>query len=85
MRLGQDMLPAQSDKLAKELFKKLPKNTGMAKLFTGMTTLEIAAGLDAIDQACNKVKALLSLVSQAIRIANSYGPDGDNYRIELDV
>ena len=32
--LGETILPAQNDKLARELYKKLPKNTGMASLVT---------------------------------------------------
>jgi hypothetical protein len=80
--LGLDLLPEQNDKLAKELYKKLPKNTGMARLFTEQTLQELGTGLDTVDLACNRIKALLSLVRQSIRIATSYGPDEYVYRID---
>ena len=80
--LGETILPAQNDKLAKELYKKLPKNTGMARLFAENTLAEIGTGLDTVELACNRIKALLSLVRQSIRIASSYGPDDYVYRID---
>ena len=80
--LGQECLPEQNDKLAKELYKKLPKNTGMAKLFTEHTIKEIGGGLDTVEKASLRIKGLLSLVRQSIRIATSYGPDNYDYRID---
>ena len=42
--LGADISEKQDDILAKVLYKKLPKNTGMAKLFTERTSQEIGNG-----------------------------------------
>ena len=68
--------------MAKELYKKLPKNTGMAKLFTEITIKEIGVGLDTVEKASLRIKGLLALVRQSIRIATSYGPDNYDYRID---
>ena len=65
--LAAAITPEQNDRLAKELNEKLPKNTGMAKLFTERTTEEIGTGLDTVDQAVYRIKALLAQVRQAIR------------------
>ena len=74
--LAAEMTPDQNDRLANELYKKLPKNTGMAKLFTEKT------GLDTVDQAVYRIKALLAQVRQAIRMASSYGPEYYDYKID---
>ena len=73
--LAAEITPEQNDRLAKKLNKKLPKNTGMAKLFTERTTEEIGTGLDTVDQAVYRIKALLAQMRQAIRMASSYGPE----------
>jgi hypothetical protein len=54
----------------------------MARLFVENTKSELKGGLDSVEKACNRVKKLLSLVRQAIRIASSYGPEEDDFRIE---
>ena len=48
---------------------------GMAKLFTELTVKEIGGGLDTVEKASLRIKGLLALVRQSIRIATSYGPD----------
>ena len=55
---------------------------GMAKLFTEQTIKEIGGGLDTVEKASLRIKGLLALVRQSIRIAASYGPDNNDYRID---
>ena len=55
---------------------------GMAKLFTELTIKEIGGGLDTVVKASLRIKGLLALVRQSIRIATSYGPDNYDYRID---
>ena len=44
--LASKIPPEHDDKLAKELYKKLPRNAAIAKLFIEKTTTEVGAGLD---------------------------------------
>ena len=80
--LGSSLSLAQDDALAKILYKKLPKNTGVAKLFAEKTTSEVANGLDTVLNAVHRIKSVLAMVRQSIRIATSYGPDNYDYRID---
>ena len=80
--LGMVIDPVHNDILAKELYKKLPKNTGMAKLFSEMTLSDLKGGLDTVELASSRIKTVLSLVRQSIRIANSHGPDHFKYRFD---
>ena len=80
--LASEIPPEQDDELAKEFYKKLPRNTGMAKLFIEKTTTEVGAGLDTVDRTVYRIKTLLAEVRQAIRIATSYGPNDYDYRID---
>ena len=80
--LGLTLEPAQNDLLAKEFYKKLPKNTGMAKLYSDTTLLELNGGLDTVELACSRAKNILALVRQSIRISTSYGPNRYVYRID---
>jgi hypothetical protein len=79
---AKTMSDTDNNRLAKIFFKKLPRNTGMARLFVENTKSELKGGLDTVEKACNRVKKLLSLERQAIRIASLYGPDQDVFRIE---
>jgi hypothetical protein len=80
--LAETISDADNDRLAKIFYKKLPRNTGMARLFVENTKSELKGGLDTVEKACNRLKKLLSLVRQAIRIASSYGPEEYVFRIE---
>ena len=80
--LGVDISEKQDDILAKVLYKKLPKNTGMAKLFTERTTQEIGSGLDTVPKAVFRLKSVLAMVRQSIRIATSYGPISYDFKID---
>jgi transposase InsO family protein len=80
--LGVELPPEQDNKLAKEVYKKLPKNTGMARQFAETTLLELNGKLDTVELACHRIKALLALVRQSIRIAASYGPEEYVYHID---
>jgi hypothetical protein len=62
--------------------RRLSSPPGMARLFVKNTKAELKGGLDTVEKACNRVKKLLLLVRQAIRIASSYGPEEYVFRIE---
>ena len=70
--LGSALTPEQDDALAKILYKKLPQNSGMLKLFTENTASDLGKGLDTVLKAVYRIKAVLALVRQAIRIATSH-------------
>jgi hypothetical protein len=54
----------------------------MAKLFVASTRAELDGGLDTVEKAVLRVKELLAVVRQAIRLASSYGPEDYVFRIE---
>ena len=72
--MGVELDSVTDAALAKELFKKLPKNTGMARLYTALTVQDIVTGPDTVMRACFRLKDTLSKVREAIQLANSYGP-----------
>ena len=80
--LGSALTPAQDDVLARILYKMLPQNSGMLKQFTEQITSEVGKGLDTVLNAVYRIKSVLAMVRQAIRIATSYGPDSFVYRID---
>ena len=80
--LGVTLDPIQDDILAKEFYKKIPKNTGMAKIYAEQTAEEIGKGLDTAYNACARAKNIIALVRQSIRISSSYGPNRYVYRID---
>jgi hypothetical protein len=54
----------------------------MAKLYVASTKAELDGGLDTVEKAVRRVKKLLAVVRQAIRLASSYGPEECVLRIE---
>jgi hypothetical protein len=69
--LGETVSEEDDDRLAKIFYKKLPRNTGMAKVYVASTRAELDGGLDTVEKACLRVKKLLAVVRQAIRLASS--------------
>ena len=80
--LGSALTSEQDDTLAKILYKKLPQNSGMLKQFNESTASEVGKGLDTVLKAVYRLKGVLAMVRQSIRIATSYGPDNFAYRID---
>ena len=80
--MGIELDSLTDTSLAKELFKKLPKNTGMARLYTALTVQDIGAGPDTVMRACFRLKDTLSKVREAIQLANSYGPSEYTFFID---
>jgi hypothetical protein len=80
--LGGTLSEEDDDRLAKIFYRKLPRNTGMAKLYVASTRAELDGGLDTVEKAVLRVKKLLAVVRQAIRLASSYGPEEYVFRIE---
>jgi hypothetical protein len=80
--LGETLSEEDDDRLAKISYRKLPRNTGMAKLYVASTRAELDGGLGTVEKAVLRVKKLLAVVRQAIRLASSYGPEEYVFRIE---
>jgi hypothetical protein len=80
--LGETLPEEDDDRLAKIFYKKLPRNTNMAKLYVASTKVELDGGLDTVEKAVLRVKKLLAVVRQAIRLASPYGPGEYVFRIE---
>jgi hypothetical protein len=80
--LGETLSEEDDDMLTKIFDKKLPRNIQMAKLHVASTRAELDGGLDTVEKAVLRVKKLLTVVRQAIRLANSYGPEEYVFRIE---
>jgi hypothetical protein len=72
----------EDDRLAEIFYEKLPRNTNMAKLYVASTKAELDGGSDTVEKAVLRVKKLLAVVRQAIRLASSYGPEEYVFRIE---
>jgi hypothetical protein len=80
--LGETLSEEDDDRLDKLFCKKLPRNTGMAKLYVASTKARLDGGLDTVEKAVLRVKKLLAVVRQAIRFASSYGPEEYVFRTE---
>lgn len=60
--MGSTISPAQKAKLAAILYKKLPQNTGMQRLFDSMTVDELKGSPDTVLLACMRNKLALAKV-----------------------
>jgi hypothetical protein len=79
--LGETLSEKDDDRLSKIFYKKLP-NLLIGETIRRIHKAELDGGLDTVEKAVLRVKKLLAVVRQAIRLASSYGPGEYVFRIE---